>query len=551
MSSLSNKKNTTNTIDNPYHPIFQCSLKPCVEYFKRGIKKHCIISNTNIAIKKLVTCMNCGNSWVVCTACVKAFKEKRYSSSSHFSTIHKAVTNTISQHESTAKKTSQHSVNHIDMMTLFDNDDDQSITSLVSTTTNNQMSNLQQLENAEMTIEHKDMFMSNMEQFGKGYQQLVSKAVVKVAHIDTSYNETKYHLDVATFCQTLDQGQRNHFGRIMNQTMDPNTFKATKPPKSLQDINAFYIKGKTSIFNAIPTPQILTSTDHAYVTITSVIEYFLAYGYDADYMKHTDNLANKKGISACNQAVQIRQEVAKTFYEEVPLIFYVTFWSDDFEGAMLRKNKKSIWIKTITICPPSNQTTSTKYTYVLAIGRKGSNHDEINVLHNDELYKLQQCTYRYYGVPKYKRMVPIIVKTIAILSDRPERSSVTYILQHNGITTRRWRYAAYINLQKLPSCEYCFFQRLNSMTSYVYTKCRHCCDWNYQATNNHLCQPLPTDYPNHQHKNSPRPPVHRGTKSTTTIKPIQQTNELLITASQFCAYNYWHNVWSKKMLMHI
>ena len=67
----------------------------------------------------------------------------------------------------------------------------------------------------------------------------------------------------------------------------------------------------------------------------------------------------------------------------MPLIFYVTFWSDDFEGAMLRKNKKSIWIKTITICPPSNQTTSTKYTYVLAIGRKGTNHDEINVLHNN------------------------------------------------------------------------------------------------------------------------------------------------------------------------
>ena len=84
------------------------------------------------------------------------------------------------------------------------------------------------------------------------------------------------------------------------------------------------------------------------------------------------------------------------------------------------------------------------------------------------------------------------------------------------------------------------------MKSYVYTKCRHCCDWNYQATKNHLCQPLPADYPNRQHKNSPRPPVHCGIKYTKTIKPIQQTNETLITASQFCAYNYWHNVWSKK-----
>ena len=78
----------------------------------------------------------------------------------------------------------------------------------------------------------------------------------------------------------------------------------------------------------------------------------------------------------------------------------------------------------------------------MAIGRKGSNHDKINVLHNNELYKLQQCTYCYYGVPKYNKMVPIIVKTIAVLSDGPERSSMTHILQHNGTTTKRWRYAS-------------------------------------------------------------------------------------------------------------
>ena len=237
--------------------------------------------------------MHCGNSWVVCTACVKAFKGKRNSSTRHFSTIHKEINNTISTRMLTNNKLSQHNVNDNKMMTTFDNDDDQSITSLVSARHNNQMCTLQRLENAEMTIDHKDMFTSNMEKFGKGYQQLISKAVLKVAHIDTSYNETKYHLDVATFCQTLDQGQRNHFGRIMNQTMNPNTFQSTKPPESIQDINAFYIKGKTSIFNAIPTPKILTSTHHAYVTVTSVIDYFLAYGYDADYMKHTDNIANK------------------------------------------------------------------------------------------------------------------------------------------------------------------------------------------------------------------------------------------------------------------
>ena len=84
------------------------------------------------------------------------------------------------------------------------------------------------------------------------------------------------------------------------------------------------------------------------------------------------------------------------------------------------------------------------------------------------------------------------------------------------------------------------------MTSYVYKRCSQCCDWNYQAINNHLCQTIPENYPTCQHKNSPQPPVNRGIECIKQLKPIQQTYEVLIAASQFCAYNYWHNVWSKK-----
>ena len=126
MSLLCNRdKDTTNTMDNPYHPIYQCSLNKCVEYFKRRTTKQSNISNTNITIKKLVTCMHCGNSWVVCTACVKAFQGKQNSSKRHFSTIHKEMNNTISTHMLTNNKLSQYKVNDNNMITTFDNDDDQ------------------------------------------------------------------------------------------------------------------------------------------------------------------------------------------------------------------------------------------------------------------------------------------------------------------------------------------------------------------------------------------------------------------------------------------
>ena len=68
MSSLSNKSDETNTIDDPYHPIYQCFQTKSVEYFKRHTIKYSNIRNTNISIKKLVMCMHCGNSCFVYTA---------------------------------------------------------------------------------------------------------------------------------------------------------------------------------------------------------------------------------------------------------------------------------------------------------------------------------------------------------------------------------------------------------------------------------------------------------------------------------------------------
>ena len=168
------------------------------------------------------------------------------------------------------------------------------------------------------------------------------------------------------------------------------------------------------------------------------------------------------------------------------MILYLLFWSDDFEGSMLRKNKNSVWLKTVTICPPHDQVTSTKFTYVIAIGRKGSDHDEINKLHNEELKQLQKCSHRYYGASHIRRNIPVIVKVMAVLANRPQRCSMNYILQHNGTTTKRWMYAGFIDAQYFPSCAQCFLRRIKNIQSYKLTTYQHCCDLNYEIDNQHI-----------------------------------------------------------------
>ena len=73
-----------------------------------------------------------------------------------------------------------------------------------------------------------------------------------------------------------------------------------------------------------------------------MIDYFLAYGHTPDCLYHNDDVSKLSGIAACNQANVCRTEVKQQYKDINPMILYLLFWSDDFEGAMLRKNKKSV-----------------------------------------------------------------------------------------------------------------------------------------------------------------------------------------------------------------
>ena len=527
--------------------LYFCCTKKCQRYYNKTTHNNIRIMNTDLPMKKTAVCNHCGTSWIICTICKKRFTFKnRWRANQHF-TIHHNCTTPPSIHP--------YIENEQYNEPTMDYDDESSISTLsVDSNPQHKMhllyrNNLvtRDVSMAEMTLQHKQFFSANIEQDGKGFQQLISKAVLDHPNCATTTVENLYHLNVAKFCTRLDHGQKVAFADIMKTTIHPDTFKHTRPPHSLGDINKFYTKSKYSIFNALPSPTIHTTAHHAYVTLTSVIDYFLAYGHCPEYITHKDDISQQEGISSCKQAIAMQANVQQDAIPGiVPMILYLLFWSDDFEGAMLRKNKKSVWIKTVTICPPHDQVTSTKFTYVIAIGRKGFDHDEINILHNKELQQLNKCTYRYYGAPSVRHNIPVIVKTMAVLADRPERSSMNHILSHNGLTTKRWGYAGYLNIRYLPSCSLCFNRRLHNITNATPDSCSRCCDWNYNTKCRHRLCHIPPNYPTCQHHNSPLPPKGREVIGRKMIAPIQQTFDLLITASKFCAFNYWHNIWTKQ-----
>ena len=221
--------------------------------------------------------------------------------------------------------------------------------------------------------------------------------------------ESKLQMRITKFCKTLSHSQQTEFVQILHDS-EKITLSTTRLPDNINDVRSFYLSYKDSIFQNMPTPTIHMDNDHAYVSLVSLVDHFLAYNLEMDYMTCDDDITIKTDITTCKQAVKIRQSVKDTLNDTNihPMILYINLWSDDFEPNVYRKNRKSIWIKTVSICPPRDKTTSPMYTYVLAIGRKSDSHDTMHIYYNRELDELSKCTFRYCAT--FKEMFQLLSK---------------------------------------------------------------------------------------------------------------------------------------------
>ena len=62
------------------------------------------------------------------------------------------------------------------------------------------------------------------------------------------------------------------------------------------------------------------------------------------------------------------------------------------------------------------------------IGRKGAVHDEVNIIHDTELNKLQRCCYTYFGADNMQKHISVIIETLTVLSDRLELCEINVML---------------------------------------------------------------------------------------------------------------------------
>ena len=120
------------------------------------------------------------------------------------------------------------------------------------------------------------------------------------------------------------------------------------------------------------------------------------------------------------------------------------------------------------------------------------------------------------------------------------------MLGHNGITSRRWRFSAYVDPSITKSCFNCAIKRLELLyenAEISNSNCMVCCDWNFNHVK--MAMKKPADYPTEQHPDSPLPPTGREVQNIDYLYPIELSYDIMKAGVQFCFFNCYHGMWTK------
>ena len=303
---------------------------------------------------------------------------------------------------------------------------------------------------------------------------------------EVSDNEAIFALEVSQLVSGLSGSEQRLFAKILFQVSNAHNeeltiFRKTRPPTSMTDIENMFVKGKNAILRNLPHPIVNKSEDesHAYVNIVDVLANMLAQATTME--RFDDETTTPSSIStiinghdfppsvsstvaALNLYLELKEDVLASDGSFI-LYIWIREWSDDFDPSHTKSNRCQVWLKTFTFCPPASSTDD-RNTAFIAIGSKGEDHEIIEKLLTSQLRELGQGNGKkmYHGGLNCFIQVKAGIVTTCV--DRPERTKLFQIGDHNGTFSLCWSFAAHVDgsqkVNCLPSCPFCRKKRLLS-----------------------------------------------------------------------------------------
>ena len=503
-----------------------------------------------------VTCEVCNDAWFICPFHNRRWNSRhQYVASQHFNNaliIHPSIEGADNvNNPETNKGVNNHEDDTFDVTHNIESNNNYPISDVISF--------------SPMSINSQRYFSFMAQNPDKiPAQYLVHSAFNENSVFSTKFCnlfETEFHLQATQLCLTMSHLQHvqlrclfHMLESCINYSSDNSKFVSTRIPTSMSEVNTFYLNKSTSIRKSLPYPKAEELHNHAFIRLKDVLLHMFAYGtkmegicpyenhdYSGTYVGESNEIFNAPFI---HQTINKILEKFPPSGIIKPLILFGTLWSDGFDANNVVHNAPSIWIRTITIAPPHDETTSTLHTFVLHMSHEGINHDKINGIFNEELETLEGGTWFYSTL--LKKSIFVILKIHVYAADRPERGKLTYLLGHTGTSTKRWMYSAYLpksTEKPLQSCDACFHYRVekakrNPKFGFVANRrCTHCADWDYDHINMKVLKP--DGYPKSYHRNSPDPYKERRIHGISHLQPMILSFDKMKESANFIFFNVY------------
>ena len=346
---------------------------------------------------------------------------------------------------------------------------------------------------------------------GNGATYLVQQANNDIVpeSIKITTDEVMFQIQMSKFVSNLGVTDQNAFANILGRIHDlyisdksKSIEKKCRYPSTRREFRKLYTEYNTSINNKLPRPQVRLRGVHSYLSIGECISHTMLNCDDniADVGTWVKTNIKENSIFNCPRIKEIVNN-AKIRYKDQPSLFlipviplFLIIWSDDFDpNTSSKKNRKSIWIKTMTLFYMNDTGERISTTFPICFGPKGSNHDDVEELLYNELRSLSTGKPSMMFNLKLQSPVMVHCEIFCVLMDQLERRSVFKLMAGNSIMHSQWgtMYDCNSNVNIIRSCKNCtesieseieYLQkniRRNGNVSFEWreTECQKCTAW--------------------------------------------------------------------------
>ena len=278
---------------------------------------------------------------------------------------------------------------------------------------------------------------------GCGIQYLVGRAFARTEHLLAEKVPTKkestWHIRSFIQYQTMTQKQRKRQTQLINTLVtnsdDKGLFSCTWVPRNAPEVSQLYFRSNAhSMLNTLPIPTVENYNGIGYVSPINILRFMFACGVEVDdfCFNGADDVisGNEKMVvhvtdSAAAKEISNYARENNGFGKNPLILLWNSDWLDGFGANRTKQNRNPMRLWILASGPPKDKVNSTDNTLPVAVGmKKNSFWPQVERRFRDDMESLCDKPIELYHGPS-RKIVPVLLKRIASLTDKVERADVT------------------------------------------------------------------------------------------------------------------------------